>query len=409
MSPFENQTKQPQSPRDLRVWNEHVQPEMQGRHLLWGDYWNRFNTMQIPILNKYNYFDKALAVAKLANGQKDEFERIFEEENRKRREEVLKLMSQAGLEAIYGKDAFPCDDARNTVSTVCGNGCLEGFLRLLKGTVFGWEADVINDGSSDDLSSDPGIDTQYDIDYDIDSLIDRQIREEQASCMVYLGTYQCGPTTDISPEEEKEDMQAQIVSKKRKRVHFDDSSERHSHESESTTPSSVSNTPSHQAINKSTPNDDAIPNNNVYAHKRQRIESHTTLNSTSITPPLPVAAEETTTKKRPRCNDDDDDDDDNHETGHKRQKHLTHGVQASTTISTSDASTQQTTGRQAKRRLRNHDSNGSNNRKKKKSTPPSKRLHTGRDANTRSTRRNGQSILWELDHLGKPRSCEAIV
>lgn len=208
MPPFETPSP-PFCSSQLRTWANHVEPRM--RNLLWGDYWQRFNTIQIPIFQKSDYFDNAIEVAKLAQGQKAEFERIFEKRNKKRREEVLSLLTSAAYETIYNENVFPCQDACDTVSDVCSTGCLLDFLRLLKGNAFGWEADAAEDAqlggatsnfseetqTSADQLPDPcdkeiyNNQTQWpDDDYCYETPMERQNREEQsANATYYIGTY----------------------------------------------------------------------------------------------------------------------------------------------------------------------------------------------------------------------------
>lgn len=225
MPPFETPSP-PFRSSQLRTWADTVEPRM--RNLLWGDYWQRFNTIQIPIFGESDYFDNAIEVAKLAQGQKAEFERIFEKRNEKRREELLSLLTNAAYQTIYNKNVFPCQDARDTVSDVCLTGCLLDFLRLLKGNAFGWEADTAEADTAEDAqlggdtsnsseetqtSADQPLDpcnkeiynsydqTQWpDDDYYYETPMERQNREEQsANATYYISTYtytQC--TTAIS-------------------------------------------------------------------------------------------------------------------------------------------------------------------------------------------------------------------
>ncbi|KAL6854084.1 hypothetical protein J3F83DRAFT_764555 [Trichoderma novae-zelandiae] len=125
-------------------WNK-ATDEMQGDELLWRTYWKRFNTVQIPILPQDDFFETALSIAKLAGGRQEDFERIFEERNKKRWAEVLSQMGKTRFHAECHKEAFPCEDAREKMIRVCRTGCLTHFLDILKGNTFGYEADVIRD------------------------------------------------------------------------------------------------------------------------------------------------------------------------------------------------------------------------------------------------------------------------
>ncbi|KKO99272.1 hypothetical protein THAR02_08622 [Trichoderma harzianum] len=152
MPPFER-PKAPFDPSQLRAWSDNVEPQM--RHLLWGDYWQRFNTIQIPIFGPDVYFENALHIAKLAKGQKEEFERRFEAEN-KRRQELASKMFTAAMRAIDEDETDLCKNARDRVSELCQTGCYLDFLRLLIGISHGWDEDAAQysqlDGDTGNLS-----------------------------------------------------------------------------------------------------------------------------------------------------------------------------------------------------------------------------------------------------------------
>ncbi|KAL7894978.1 hypothetical protein HDV63DRAFT_383256 [Trichoderma sp. SZMC 28014] len=152
MPPFEK-PRPPFRYSHLQDWSENVEPSMQT--MLFGHYWEEFNTIKIPILKQDDYVKDAVEVAKLAKGQKAEFERIFTERNRKRRGELLTRMARATDRTTYDHyGIFPCGDARDTVLDVCLNGSLLEFLRLLEGTIYGWEADEAGAAGAADEQSD---------------------------------------------------------------------------------------------------------------------------------------------------------------------------------------------------------------------------------------------------------------
>ncbi|KAL7903765.1 hypothetical protein GGI35DRAFT_291985 [Trichoderma velutinum] len=117
------------------------------------EYYERFNTIQIPILRESDYFNDTIEIAKLAHGQEAEFERIFTDRNTKRREKLLSQIARVASQIIYMDENFPCKDTRNAVSEVCQTGCLLDFLRLLKGVTYGWEADAVEDAQLDNATN----------------------------------------------------------------------------------------------------------------------------------------------------------------------------------------------------------------------------------------------------------------
>ncbi|KAL7931851.1 hypothetical protein V8C35DRAFT_308734 [Trichoderma chlorosporum] len=293
MPPFE-------APRLRRIsqfhaWSDNVEPQMQD--LLWGDYWQRFNTIQIPILRKSDYFDNAMEIAKLAHGQKAEFERIFEERNQKRREELLRSLAKAATQTIYNDKIFPCEDARRTVFNVCQTGCLWDFLRLLNGNAFGWEADVAEDVQPDGAVSNPqqetqilGDETQYlDDDYYYEDPMEDQTRGEQSvNAAYYIGTYTSVLASGM-PVLEKEDKE-KGDREKRKRDQFDDDT-------------SASSAP--YASNQQ-PTDGSATDNNSAIHagyKRRKPEKPFMLDPASVNSSSQLAADKGISKERSRSDD----------------------------------------------------------------------------------------------------------
>lgn len=392
------------------------------RNLLWGDYWQRFNTIQIPIRGESDYFDNAIEVAKLAQGKKAEFERIFEKRNAKRREELSSLLTSAAYQTIYNDKVFPCKDARDTVSDVCLTGCLWDFLRLLKGNAFGWEADAAEDAQLNGATSNISEETQTsadqlpdpcnkelynaydqtqwpDDDYFYETPIERQDREEQsANATYYIGTFtftQC--TTAVSngidvlaADKSVLERKAPSTHRKRKRNRCDDdaSDARNHHRGiSSIATSSIPHTSIENPTDRSA-TDDTSALDGVY--KRRKIEA----------PSAQLGADEGTYKKRLRLDDDND-----YEHSNKRQK-----LESPTACITSHASSssfflQQLEGENVaanKPRRRDNGSRGYSSRRRKKAS--FKPIRSQGSTNTRSVRRMGQSTFWELDHSGKPRS-----
>ncbi|QYS96904.1 hypothetical protein H0G86_004141 [Trichoderma simmonsii] len=149
--------KGPFDPSQLRAWSDNVEPQV--RDLLWGDYWQRFNTIQIPIFGSDVYFENALHFAKLAKGQKEEFERMFEAEN-KRRQKLASKMFTVAMRAIDEDETYLCKNARDRVSELCQTGCYIDFLRLLIGISHDWDESAAQDSQSDGDTGDLSEETQ---------------------------------------------------------------------------------------------------------------------------------------------------------------------------------------------------------------------------------------------------------
>ncbi|RFU81622.1 hypothetical protein TARUN_570 [Trichoderma arundinaceum] len=114
---------------------------------LWGLFWHRYNTIQIPIFGEEEYFQIAIAIARRTKNR-EEFEKEFEKTNKERREALRRLMGAATLKSM-GEAGFPCKAAQDAAFFAGQTGCLEYFIKLLKGTVYGWEADIVGEEELD--------------------------------------------------------------------------------------------------------------------------------------------------------------------------------------------------------------------------------------------------------------------
>ncbi|KAL7962991.1 hypothetical protein V8C34DRAFT_300920 [Trichoderma compactum] len=127
------------------AWNEKTSGKPLGdARKLWGDYWLRFNTMQIPMLGEDEYFKTAAAIAEVA-ADEEEFGKLFVERSKQRQKELSTLVAKIGTTIVFNDDIFPCEAAENTALNICRTGCFEYFVSLLKGNVLGWEADKAGD------------------------------------------------------------------------------------------------------------------------------------------------------------------------------------------------------------------------------------------------------------------------
>ncbi|KAL7814201.1 hypothetical protein V8C44DRAFT_363639 [Trichoderma aethiopicum] len=196
LGPFEK-PGEPYRMSHIRKWEKYGVGDVD---LLWGPYWERFNTVQIPILGETDYFNYALEIAKLAQGSEEEFERIYTRRNKERLGEFLELLEKADDRAFWKHEEFPCEDAADKICAVCKTGALEDFARLLRGITFGWEADIAHDAQPDAHLSEceeaaQSSDSYSGSDYgywnrlreESEEWKDPRFREEMAACVQPLG------------------------------------------------------------------------------------------------------------------------------------------------------------------------------------------------------------------------------
>ncbi|KAL7803364.1 hypothetical protein V8C44DRAFT_344475 [Trichoderma aethiopicum] len=123
-------------------WRRTAPPDIKHPDFLWEDYWQRFNTMQIPLFDEDEYYETAIAIAKESNDQQD-FEEKFERQNREQRKKLLAVMSHALEDALANAETFKSNDAWLTAIYASQTGCLQYFVRLLEAASSGREAVMV--------------------------------------------------------------------------------------------------------------------------------------------------------------------------------------------------------------------------------------------------------------------------
>lgn len=107
---------------------------------VWDTCWEKYNTIQIPIVGGHEFFEIALNIARMAKGKED-FERIFEEKIKQRQVRIKKLLSDAWVSGRDEAHLFPCKDSALRVRRFVSEGSYIDSVRLLKGVAFGWGPD----------------------------------------------------------------------------------------------------------------------------------------------------------------------------------------------------------------------------------------------------------------------------
>ncbi|KAL6887162.1 hypothetical protein HDV57DRAFT_488171 [Trichoderma longibrachiatum] len=404
MPPFEAPSPS-QCEEHLSKWQRHVAPEMQSPDLLFGEYWQRFNTISVPILGQHRYLDYAIEIAKLSKNKTD-FERIFQARKKQLEKEMLKLMSKAATQTIYN-NVFPCQDASDKVFTASITGAFTDFAALLQGLAFGWEADRANEGLSDyfyhQSSSCDGHRPQPEH--------ARQIaKESQREHDFATSAQRAAPISNATANEvatKERSIRNNNVLKGPSTLH------------------QTSANPSRKRPRCIDEDDDNSLDNRV--HQRRKLEGPSMVGTTSV-------SDHRTSRKRPSY---DDDDDDNSHDGRVHQRRKLDSPSMVGTISVSDHDTSRRRPRcddvydckcdddnayhrqenqkpemsvtdtslpvKRKSTSKNDTGRGLNSRNGQRVSQRLQRSRSPRLMHTRSTRREGHPTLWELDHSGKAR------
>lgn len=126
--------------------------------LLRSRYWNRYNTITIPLLDTDDFYSDALAAARESQSR-EELEKLLDEKHKQRRQELEDLMKEIG-------EKYISESSRDRAGrSVAFNGSLASLVRFISGSVFGWD-DKSNTSpepeSNEDADSLPLPETQRD-------------------------------------------------------------------------------------------------------------------------------------------------------------------------------------------------------------------------------------------------------
>ncbi|KAF6798863.1 hypothetical protein CMUS01_15682 [Colletotrichum musicola] len=120
-----------------KAWAKVAKADFYDPDVLWTDYWNRFNTMALPIQDEDAFFADAMAAARTAQNR-EHLEEILEQKSRNRRVELVDVVSSIAIAAITLRTPFPTPAARSAALKVGQTGSLDSFIQLACGVAFSW-------------------------------------------------------------------------------------------------------------------------------------------------------------------------------------------------------------------------------------------------------------------------------
>ncbi|KAF6789350.1 hypothetical protein CSOJ01_14816 [Colletotrichum sojae] len=120
-----------------KAWAKVAKADFYDPDVLWTDYWNRFNTMALPIQDEDAFFADAMAAARTAQNR-EHLEEILEQKSRNRRVELMDIVSSIAIAAITLRTPFPTPAARSAALKVGQTGSLDSFIQLACGVAFSW-------------------------------------------------------------------------------------------------------------------------------------------------------------------------------------------------------------------------------------------------------------------------------
>ncbi|AEO57171.1 hypothetical protein MYCTH_2303014 [Thermothelomyces thermophilus ATCC 42464] len=128
-------------PRDTREkdirWQASAKVGCRDSRPLWTDYWQRFNTITIPLLDEDAFFSDALAAEKVAQDRRH-LEELLEKKSKERRAELETVVDKILYTAMFDKNPFSPEAAWDAVDKVGRSGSLDSFIQLASGIIWGW-------------------------------------------------------------------------------------------------------------------------------------------------------------------------------------------------------------------------------------------------------------------------------
>lgn len=126
------------------IWESGVKNLSHSHINIYGDYWERFNTMRVPILGEDRFLEIALELEHVAKDQED-LERLLAERKEQWETEAKEWLGGIAMKSGDGGESFQCEDASDAAWRASMTGSLQHFLELLNGVVHGWEPDEVQD------------------------------------------------------------------------------------------------------------------------------------------------------------------------------------------------------------------------------------------------------------------------
>lgn len=122
----------------LDVWSKYTEAwdnksESDHPRFLWRTCWQKYNTIQIPIIPATEYFETAINIARIAKNEED-FKRIFEERHKQRQKKIKDVLQKISSWGFMSKQVP--EDMVKKATKAARFECYTHFLRVLKEIAF---------------------------------------------------------------------------------------------------------------------------------------------------------------------------------------------------------------------------------------------------------------------------------
>ncbi|GJC90447.1 hypothetical protein ColLi_13285 [Colletotrichum liriopes] len=121
-----------------KAWIHTAKPGFRNPKILWNDYWQRFNTMAVPILDEDAFFADAIAAANCAENR-EHLEELLAKKHAERRRDLENVVRDIALSSISLQQQYPSTHTRDAALKIGQTGSLDSFIQFVCGVVFGWK------------------------------------------------------------------------------------------------------------------------------------------------------------------------------------------------------------------------------------------------------------------------------
>ncbi|KAK0367562.1 hypothetical protein CLIM01_15081 [Colletotrichum limetticola] len=120
-----------------KAWRRIAKPDFHDPKMIWGDYWRRFNTIAVPLLDEDTYFADIIAAAKHAENR-GHLEELLAAKHEERRRDLDNFIRDIALSSITSRQHFLSTNTRDAALKIGQTGSMDSFIQFVCGVIFGW-------------------------------------------------------------------------------------------------------------------------------------------------------------------------------------------------------------------------------------------------------------------------------
>ncbi|KAI3558864.1 hypothetical protein CABS02_00904 [Colletotrichum abscissum] len=120
-----------------KAWRRIAKADFHDPKMIWGDYWRRFNTIAVPLLDEDAYFADIIAAAKHAENR-GHLEELLAAKHEERRRDLDNFIRDIALSSITSRQHFLSTNTRDAALKIGQTGSMDSFIQFVCGVIFGW-------------------------------------------------------------------------------------------------------------------------------------------------------------------------------------------------------------------------------------------------------------------------------